>query len=681
MSHTSNRFSPKFHYILLGTTGVSVGNKKRPPLIPPNTTNNTKGSAVCAAAISNTTSTTANTTTSAAAVPTVAKRAPTAATLKRATSNLHRVNSVFAPLELKHKTSLVYAAASHCSVTTNTAITDITNGSSKNLASGVTAGSSRNSGYPPLPPASEVFTVFGKVTSPVPAASANTSNDPTMAIAEMKPPKQRNARKGKASTTDDMPCGTITTAGLSIHTASPAVVTRTSQVTKNIVEGCTTAHIVPITESPTDYIDLSHAQYSSTIQLTTRNSSIVHLTVCNTASCMDAFLPAVGYIPASSKEHASIGTTSGNTQSVSKSHIPSAPNVSVNKTSPPEFKRSTSFADSTIITSPSIRVNTATSNTTFASTPTTSIDTPTNYVLNSKSPGFTITPKTDLNIDPYDDVIEDYSSSDEAPNQSSKSDEKPSAKRQKRGNNTSNGTVVLSKPPLSGGKGRAKKTTNKEPINVPDPTITKMEGCATPVINNNVSEVKTDSSEKKRKRGVSFSDLPQLLNNDTNVSKDLCVDKAVDTTAYPVEPVVEPTKELTVDVKGPATSSAVIDNPLPASRGIKRMQSSLEQAWKLKPVTPAVSNIDIVISTNTAGAPSCVSGSTSSTSKAERSSPNENVIHSCEEDAEETKTTKEKSVETAATDSESMPPPAKKLRVPMKSLTELFRMSTSNSKQ
>jgi len=169
------------------------------------------------------------------------KRTPTNATLKRATSNLHRVHSVFAPLELKHKTSLVYAAAAHSTTTTTTTIpsTNITSCSSKGTAS-----ASRNSGYPPLPPASEVFTVFGKGASPLPAASPETTTG-MVAIAEIKSPKQRNVKTTKASTTDDLPVSQVNIPLFKAPTGEHSI---TLCVAKNTAEMYdTSAGTVPIT--------------------------------------------------------------------------------------------------------------------------------------------------------------------------------------------------------------------------------------------------------------------------------------------------------------------------------------------------------------------------------------------------------------------------------------------------
>lgn len=570
-------------------------------------------------------------------------------------ANLRRGGSVFAPLELKFKSSMEYVSSSSNLVALHTslpaAIQDVIS-------------------------ADSVFNMSCAATVTVSNASNTTSTVPAARLMEVV-----NIVPQKAA-----------------FTAFP---TRPAQTP---APGSSPR----FSESPEHFIDLESNTYSSTVVLSSTHVSIVHLSVTNDVSFMDNLRQPLRTANAVVPSPAPVPVSVPVLTRISESAMPG----------PSALKRSKSYDDTT------------TYNTHLNKFPESLLFPPRGgAVSGDKNVGTKICAfkTTTESIDPYDDAIEDYSSEE---GENNVRNTRPDAQH-KRPNKKTAATAVKaaksSKVPVATAKGCMKKTkpvaAGPEGLSQTAQLSAQVDGLLSPA--NHHSNGAAMPAPVRRNRSVSFCEqlvvvdiaadhvatsctaVPPVVNGIdehavlSSVSAPLPVPIAVSAQVTPVEgsavkavrsntgkggkvftfdaveglnnchislnttaaPLSEVTKVVTpVNLAGVSSSVALTSAAVPAGTtgvetasivgaggssgggasskptiGIKRTQSSLEQAWKLKSATTA---------------------STADSSNASRRS-DENVRNG------------------STVEDEGAVQVGKKLRVPMKSLSELFRANST----
>jgi hypothetical protein len=684
----------------------------------------------------------ARTKSTAAPAPVKKRQASTAAgntALSRQTSsakraNLRRGGSLFAPLELKFKSSMEY-------VTTSTALD--ARAASLTGASAVVTGSSRAVGAVPtrvsvtgsiagqskgalasalsvarVPQIAPIFARPGDAAHSNTAASRTTPGKPPTGRTSVvsapsvrttsteKPPVNASSRAPQ----DQIAQTTSTPVGTTHAEAKSTSACNTSSATQS-----TSTPRTPRTPtSPRAAVDLDHCSHSSCISVPSPHTSIVHLTVTNAVSCLDGLLvPLVQYCDRLASSQASTPSVVLPTPPVSGNNAGSTPGSGTKASAqsasgsgsagkkggmpgPPSFKRAMSFDDSTVYYNGAGGGGRSSSSGAGLASGLSILIHPL-ALQQPRAPKAAASTTTDCegttdgSIDPYDDAIEDYSSDDGAnvTGTSGASNKRDAGKHKRRRHHQ-----TTSK------KGAGTKTAltvaGLENPTAATPTVgclKKTGGTDTPIPATGARESGSEDASgysadctrpRKHRRSVSFSDDLCVLDADTvgrddatgePAAKAACVEGSILTSAGPASdkgmslanavtavsggvshPAAASVAAITAlgttshisdaslavcamegPVNAPAETAESNNTPEPStskkSAGIKRTQSSLEQAWR-KASTGAVS----------------------------AARQNENVVNG--------------SGDSVGADSQVMAfplPAAKKLRAPMKSLTELFK--------
>jgi hypothetical protein len=646
-------------------------------------------------------------------------------------ANLRRGGSLFAPLELKFKSSMEYVTTSTAldaraaSLTGASAVVAGTGRPAGTVATSVSvtggvAGQSKGALASALSVARvpQIAPIFAKAGDAVynnsTASRATPGKPPTGRTSVVSAPSVRNmstekppvnatsvASQGQVALTTSTPVGTPhagaqCTTGQSIS----AYTSNTSSATQS-----TSTPRTPRTpSSPRAAIDLDHCSHTSCISSTSPHPCIVHLTVTNAVSCLDGLLvPLVQYCDRLASSRASTpsavlptppvsGNNAGSTAgSGTKASAQSANGCgSAGKKGgmpgPPSFKRAMSFDDSTVYYNDAGGGGKSNSSAAGLASGLSVLLHPLalQQPRRPKPVASTTTDcegATDGSIDPYDDAIEDYSSDD--------------------GVNAMDTRDASNKRDTVKHRRHDQKTTKKGAENKTAPTVTGLENpaAATPTVgclkksggtdtpisstgargsgSEDASSYSADCTRpRKHRRSVSFSDDLCVLDADTvgrddapgepaamaaradgniyvgaahtdrlQASAAAAVSGGISLSAPPLVATTTtvshiPDASLAVcategPVNAPAETAESNNEPSTGkkSAGIKRTQSSLEQAWKK-----------------------------ASTGAVPATRQNENVLNG--------------SSDGVGADLQGLAfplPAAKKLRAPMKSLTELFK--------
>jgi hypothetical protein len=683
----------------------------------------------------------------ATSVPAKKRQASTAAgnaALSRQTSsakraNLRRGGSLFAPLELKFKSSMEY-------VTTSTALD--ARAASLTGASAVVAGTGRTVGavatsvsvtgsvagqskgalasalsVARVPQIAPIFARAGDSVHTNTAASRTTpGKPPTGRISVVSAPSVRKMSTEKPPVTatsrapQDQIAQTTSTPVGTPHagaqcTTGQSISAYTSN-TSSATQSTSTPRTPRTPSSPRAAIDLDHCSHTSCISSTSPHPSIVHLTVTNAVSCLDGLLvPLVQYCDRLASSRASTPSAVLPTPPVSGNNAEStggsSTKGSVQYTSgsgsagkngampgPPSFKRAMSFDDSTVYYNGAGGGGKSSSSGAGLASGLSVLLHPL-ALQQPRAPKAAASTTTDCegttdgSIDPYDDAIEDYSSDDgaNAMDTSSTSNKLDAGKRKRRshGHKTTKKGAENKSAPTATGAGTPAVAT---------PTVGCLKrtgGTDTPIPSTGLRESGSEDASsysadctrpRKHRRSVSFSDDLCVLDAET-VGRDDATDEpsakaaktagvvhagrcsnhdmslsnavfavsggaslsapssVAATTASGMTSHISDASRAVHAMEGPVNAPAETaesnNTPEPStskkSAGIKRTQSSLEQAWKK-----------------------------ASTGAVPAARQNENVLNG--------------SGESVGADLQGLAfplPAAKKLRAPMKSLTELFK--------
>jgi hypothetical protein len=690
--------------------------------------------------------------TKSAAAPAPAKKrqASTAAgntALSRQTSsakraNLRRGGSLFAPLELKFKSSMEY-------VTTSTALD--ARAASLTGANAAATGSSRAVGAVPtsvsvtgrvagaskgalasalsvarVPQIAPIFVRAGDGVHSNTAASRTTpGKPPTGRTSVVSAPSVKNTSAEKplvsASSVPQSQVAQTAVAATSTPVGTPHNGTITgsahsssgcSSNTSSATQSTSTPRTPRTPSSPRASIDLDHCSHSSCINVPSPHTSIVHLTVTDAVSCLDGLLvPLVQYCDRLASSRASTpsavlptppaswnnaGPTAGSsTKGSAQSAIGSGSGGKKGgMPCPPSFKRAMSFDDSTVYYNGAGAGGKSNSSGAGLGSGLSVLLHPLalQHPRGQTAAASTTTDcegATDGSIDPYDDAIEDYSSDDgaNAINTRDTSNKRDAGKRRRHHEKTTKKGAENKTAPTATGTGTPAAAT---------PTVGCLKrtgGTGTPIPSTGLRESGSEDASsysadctrpRKHRRSVSFSDDLCVLDAET-VDRDdapgepaaeaaraegniyLSADGAAHTDrlqasaaaavcggvflSAPASVAAATALGTTSHIPDPSLAASAKEGPINAHSettdntnncepstskkavGIKRTQSSLEQAWKK-----------------------------ASTGAIPAARQNENVLNG--------------SGDSVGADSQGMAfplPAAKKLRAPMKSLTELFK--------